>query len=78
MKCLKTCKKYNFPCPIKDCRSWIEHEEDLNCLNEAINKNGNMTLREVAERLGVSFVRIKQIEDKALKKLSKMIKRNTI
>jgi DNA-directed RNA polymerase sigma subunit (sigma70/sigma32) len=28
-----------------------------------------MTLREVADRLGVSFVRIKQIEEKALNKL---------
>jgi DNA-directed RNA polymerase sigma subunit (sigma70/sigma32) len=37
----------------------------------AINKHpeGNMTLREVADRLGVSFVRIKQIEEKALNKL---------
>ncbi len=78
MKCLQACRKHNLPCPIKDCRSWIEHKEDLNCLYEAIDKNGNMTLREVAERLGVSFVRIKQIEEKALKKLSKMIKRNTI
>jgi len=30
-----------------------------------------MTLREVSERLGVSFVRIKQIQDKALLKASK-------
>jgi len=63
---------------VKECRSWIEYEEDLNCIHEAIRKNGNMTLREVSERLGVSFVRIKQIEEKALKKLSKMIKKDTI
>jgi DNA-directed RNA polymerase sigma subunit (sigma70/sigma32) len=30
-----------------------------------------MTLREVAERIGVSFARIKQIETKALQKLKK-------
>ena len=28
-----------------------------------------MTLRQVAERIGVSFVRIKQIEDKIFEKL---------
>jgi len=30
-----------------------------------------MTLRETSERLGVSFVRVKQIQDKALQKLLK-------
>jgi DNA-directed RNA polymerase specialized sigma subunit len=28
-----------------------------------------MTLREVADRMGISFVRVKQIQDKAIKKL---------
>ena len=78
MKCLKTCKELNVVCPIKDCRSWIDYKKDMNCLYESIEKNGNMTLRQVAERLGVSFVRIKQIEEKALKKLGKMVKRDTI
>ena len=45
--------------------------EDLNCVLEAVKKNNNsgLTLREVADRLGVSFVRIKQIESAAIKKL---------
>ena len=30
-----------------------------------------MTLRQIGERLGVSFVRVKQIEDELLKKLAK-------
>ena len=55
------------------CRQWINYEEDKNCTLIAVEKNGNMTLREVADRLGVSFVRVKQIEDKLLKKLSKGI-----
>jgi DNA-directed RNA polymerase sigma subunit (sigma70/sigma32) len=32
-----------------------------------------MTLREVAERLGISFARVKQIETKALNKLKKRV-----
>jgi|TARA_R110002073_G_scaffold302640_1_gene470403 hypothetical protein len=78
MKCLKVCKELNVVCPIKDCRSWINYKKDMNCLYESIEKNGNMTLRQVSERIGVSFVRIKQIEEKALKKLGKMVKRDTI
>jgi len=42
----------------------------LNCVNETVTNNGALTLREVAKRLNVSFVRVKQIEDKALKKLT--------
>ena len=37
-----------------------------------------MTLREVADRIGVSFVRIKQIEDKALKKIGHLLDKESI
>tara|TARA_R110000824_G_scaffold191547_1_gene373289 strand:- start:1112 stop:1375 length:264 start_codon:yes stop_codon:yes gene_type:complete len=71
MKCLEEVKHSKKCCQKKDCRQWIDYEDDLNCTVEAIAKNGNkpMTLRETGARLGVSFVRIKQIEDIALKKL---------
>jgi|TARA_R110001583_G_scaffold16625_6_gene68146 hypothetical protein len=68
-ECSKACINHSVSCPNKECRSWIEHEEDFNCTSIAVEKNGSMTLREVADRLGVSFVRIKQIEDKVLQKL---------
>tara|TARA_Y100000034_G_C6735449_1_gene326101 strand:+ start:472 stop:627 length:156 start_codon:yes stop_codon:yes gene_type:complete len=42
----------------------------LNCALIAVEKNGAMTLREIADRLEISFVRVKQIQDKALLKLS--------
>ena len=35
----------------------------------AIYENGPMTLREIGERLGISFARVKQIEKAALKKI---------
>ena len=71
MKCLKDLKRNKACCQRKDCRQWINYKDDLNCTLEAIAKKGYrpMTLREVSERLGVSFVRIKQIEDAALKRL---------
>lgn len=68
-ECSKACIKHGVTCPNDDCRSWIDHGEDLNCTSIAVQRNGSMTLREVADRLGVSFVRIKQIEDKVLHKL---------
>ena len=68
-ECSKACIKNSVSCPIKDCRSWIDYEEDLNCTSIAVEKHCSMTLREVSDRLGVSFVRIKQIEDKVMGKL---------
>ncbi len=69
--CVKTCKKLNVSCPVEECRYWINFEEDMNCTLEAVDKHGAMTLRDAAERLGVSFVRVKQIEDAVLKKIGR-------
>ena len=71
MKCLENCRMHNKPCKETECRLWIDYEEDLNCISESTNKNGPLSLREVGKRLGISFVRVKQIEDKALNKLKK-------
>ena len=68
--CCNCCIVNSVGCPIEECKYWIDYEEDFNCALISIEKNGDMTLREVAERMGLSFVRIKQIEDKALKKLT--------
>ena len=69
-ECCKVCIKKKVSCPVDDCENWIDYEKDNNCALIAIHDNGRMTLREVADRMKVSFVRIKQIEDKALKKLA--------
>ena len=71
MKCHDICQKLKAPCVQKECRCWMEYEEDLNCVIVSVKKNGSLTLREIGERLSLSFVRIKQIQDKALKKLRK-------
>ena len=59
----------NNPCEECKCRQWIDYEEDLNCTLVAVEKHGPMTLREVGDRLGISFVRVKQLQDVALAKL---------
>ena len=74
MNCKQECKDKNLPCAQKDCRQWIDYEEDLNCCLIAVDKNGAMTLREVADRLGISFVRGQQIHKAALTRVAKKIK----
>ena len=78
MKCIDEINKTQKVCNNKECRQWIDYGEDQNCVSIAVGKHGRMTLREVAKRLGVSYVRVKQIQDKALKKLFKKIKRGDI
>ena len=69
IKCLETCKQLKTSCPVQDCRYWIDFKSEHNCIFESIDKNNSMTLREVAERLNISYVRVKQIQDKAISKI---------
>ena len=62
-------------CEEEESRCWIDYPEDDNCIYTAIAKHGAMTLEEVSKRLGISLVRVSQIEKQALKKLSKRIKK---
>jgi len=75
MKCLEDCRKENKACRDKECRLWIDFKKDLNCISMSVGSHGPLTLRETARRLGISFVRVKQIEDEAKKKLVKVLKK---
>tara|TARA_Y100000310_G_scaffold150201_3_gene149630 strand:+ start:9132 stop:9353 length:222 start_codon:yes stop_codon:yes gene_type:complete len=69
--CAKECMKYKTPCQISECRLHIEYEEDQNCTLIAVKKNNVLTLEEIGKRLKRSAVRIKQIQDDALRKMAK-------
>jgi len=77
-RCLQMCKDMDVACPIVECRNWIDYESEFNCVLESVKNNNNMTLRQCAKRLGISFVRVKQIEDVALKKISHLLKKEAI
>ena len=70
-ECAVRCIGLDVSCPCDDCRMWIDYESDLNCANISIamHEGGGMTLREIAPRIGKTFVRVKQIETDALRKL---------
>ena len=70
LRCARRCISKDLVCPVKDCSHNIDYREDNNCVLIAVYKNGRMTLRETADRLGISFARVKQLQDKALKKLN--------
>ena len=74
-ECARSCQRNRSSCQEKQCRKWIDYEEDLNCCLISIseNKGAGLTLVETGKRIGLSFVRVRQIEKLALEKLSKRI-----
>ena len=67
--CALSCLLKKSKCKEKKCRMWIDYGEDLNCTLIAVNSHpGPMTLEETSKRFGLSIVRTKQIQDKALQK----------
>ena len=69
--CSRKCIELETECPCTECRLWIDYPDEKNCSLISINENDSMTLREVGERLGISFARVKQIEQKALSRIRK-------
>ena len=68
--CFEVHEKWRVECDKTQCRNWMDYGEDLNCAVVCARKHENgLSLREVAERMGVSFPRISQIEHAAFKKL---------
>ena len=73
MVCAQQCLKDKECCDAKKCRFHINYEDEFNCSMISIYENGPLSLREIAKREGLSFARIKQIQDGALVKLKKKI-----
>lgn len=69
LKCVTECQNNNKVCTNQDCRYWLEYPKELNCMFVSIEVNGPMNLREISERIGLTFPRIQQIEKKAISKL---------
>jgi hypothetical protein len=71
LTCSRVCMKKNISCHNGQCKYWIQYEDEFNCCLVSIYENGQMTLRQIGDRLGISFARVKQIETEALKKIKK-------
>lgn len=75
-ECAQKCKKLNVGCPNNSCRMWIDYEQDKNCCLVSIEEKGKdgsdkgLTLHEVADRLKINYLKVRQIEINAIRKLS--------
>ena len=68
-ECSRECMQKQKACKESSCRMWVDFPDEYNCCLISIYENGCMTLREIGERLNISFARVKQIESKALAKI---------
>jgi DNA-directed RNA polymerase specialized sigma subunit len=72
MKCFElheSCKK---DCENKTCKLWINSSEYQNCTLVA-SKSGPLSLQQIGDILGVTRMRICQIEKKVIEKLADYI-----
>ena len=73
--CAKQCRDKRKGCENTDCRMWIDFESEQNCCLISIEektkdgKDKGLTLHEVAERLDINYLKVRQIEINAMKKL---------
>lgn len=79
MKKCKVCGHIHSPTGprhYRDCRYWIDSEEDQNCVFKAVEKYGPMTLRQIGKIENISHVAVRNIQLKAIKKLMSQIKKD--
>ena len=77
-ECSTKCMDTATSCEQKECKHWIDYKKEHNCSLISIYINVHMTLRQIAERMGISYARVKQIETSALKKIRKHINKNNL
>ena len=76
--CTKKCKQLDISCPVQDCRMWIDYPEERNCCLVSIEEKGKgLTLYESADRLNIHYLKVRQIEKRAMEKI-KRIMQNTV
>ena len=73
MKCYELHDSCNKACNNKACRQWISADEHHNCTIIAAKK-GPMSLQQIGDILGVTRMRICQIEKKVVEKLSSIVR----
>lgn len=73
MKCYEMHQSKKIDCQNKKCRQWINCENFQNCTLIA-SKNGPMSLQEIGDIMGVTRMRICQMEKRIVQKISDIIK----
>jgi hypothetical protein len=66
--CYETNLRTSCECTRRECRYWIAHSGAVNCTLVAASR-GPMTLQQIGEIIGVTRMRVCQLEKKILKEI---------
>lgn len=69
--CFEAYKKYSKNCNKKNCRYWHDLSESNNCIINKSNNNPH-TLQEIGDILGITRMRVCQIEKRIINKLKNL------
>ena len=73
MECFKYNKKNDKKCKKNTCQYWIKHKESNNCIVIASQKENYWTLERIGDLIGVTRMRVCQIEKKAINKIKQKL-----
>ena len=73
MKCFEMHDFHKIECQNKSCRQWIKCRDNQNCTIVA-SKKGPMSLQEIGDIMGVTRMRICQMEKRIIQKISDFIR----
>jgi Zn-finger protein len=73
MKCYQLHETNKIACQNKSCRLWMNHKDGQNCTIIS-SKKGPFSLQEIGDIMGVTRMRICQMEKRIIQKLSDLIK----
>jgi hypothetical protein len=72
-RCFETCRDQSLTCTKRSCRYWLKgQKEHQNCTLIAAG-NGPWTLQKVGEFVGLTRMRVCQIEKSAISKIEKIL-----
>lgn len=73
MVCYEYNKKNGKKCQKNKCKYWIKHKESNNCVVVGASKENYWTLEKIGSIIGVTRMRVCQIEKKAISKIKQKI-----
>ena len=66
--CYERNQRTDSACARRDCRYWITHRDAVNCTLVAASR-GPLTLQQIGEIIGVTRMRVCQLEKKILREI---------
>ena len=72
-ECWESCRDNNLTCNKRSCRYWIKGQKEFNNCTLIAAPNGPFTLQKVGDLLGLTRMRVCQLEKRAIAKIESLL-----